>query len=200
MSELQYFKSQPLRLSAKWLLQSGLVMLLPNGYDGAGPEHSSCRLERYLQLCDSKEEGTDGDSVNMSVVHPTTPAQYYHLLRRQVNPASLRSISSMIPAFSICLLDGSQLQKAPHSCFTKASSSFACEFHAIKLEEELCCYLMTSCACHMTSHDRLQYPVCRIWDQERPSSRFWETLLPTRMSECVFLTRVLLCCSARCFL
>ncbi|XP_069483890.1 2-oxoadipate dehydrogenase complex component E1 [Ambystoma mexicanum] len=69
---------------AKWLLQSGLTILLPHGYDGAGPEHSSCRIERFLQLCDSAEEGVDGDNVNMSIVHPTTPAQYFHLLRRQM--------------------------------------------------------------------------------------------------------------------
>ena len=70
--------------SAKWLLQSGLVVLLPHGYDGAGPEHSSCRLERFLQLTDSQVDGSDGDAVNMHVVHPTTPAQYFHLIRRQV--------------------------------------------------------------------------------------------------------------------
>uniref|UniRef100_A0AAY4BQT1 2-oxoadipate dehydrogenase complex component E1 n=1 Tax=Denticeps clupeoides TaxID=299321 RepID=A0AAY4BQT1_9TELE len=69
---------------AKWLLQSGMVILLPHGYDGAGPEHSSCRIERFLQTCDSKEEGVDGDTVNMFVVNPTTPAQYFHLLRRQM--------------------------------------------------------------------------------------------------------------------
>ncbi|XP_077194045.1 2-oxoadipate dehydrogenase complex component E1 isoform X1 [Paroedura picta] len=69
---------------AKWLLQSGIVILLPHGYDGGGPEHSSCRIERFLQMCDSSEEGVDGDHVNMSVVHPTTPAQYFHLLRRQM--------------------------------------------------------------------------------------------------------------------
>uniref|UniRef100_A0A8C5PJY7 2-oxoadipate dehydrogenase complex component E1 n=1 Tax=Leptobrachium leishanense TaxID=445787 RepID=A0A8C5PJY7_9ANUR len=69
---------------AKWLLQSGIVILLPHGYDGAGPEHSSCRIERFLQLCDGTEEGVDGDTVNMSIVHPTTPAQYFHLLRRQM--------------------------------------------------------------------------------------------------------------------
>ncbi|CAM2098654.1 unnamed protein product [Caretta caretta] len=69
---------------AKWLLQSGIVILLPHGYDGAGPEHSSCRMERFLQMCDSAEEGVDGDNVNMSIVHPTTPAQYFHLLRRQM--------------------------------------------------------------------------------------------------------------------
>ncbi|KAJ7329520.1 hypothetical protein JRQ81_015694 [Phrynocephalus forsythii] len=69
---------------AKWLLQSGIVILLPHGYDGAGPEHSSCRVERFLQMCNSSEEGVDGDHVNMFVVHPTTPAQYFHLLRRQM--------------------------------------------------------------------------------------------------------------------
>ncbi|XP_075998317.1 2-oxoadipate dehydrogenase complex component E1 [Genypterus blacodes] len=69
---------------AKWLLQCGMVILLPHGYDGAGPEHSSCRMERFLQMCDSKEEGVDDDSVNMSVVNPTNPAQYFHLLRRQM--------------------------------------------------------------------------------------------------------------------
>ena len=77
--------SSPALLPAKWLLQSGLVMLLPHGYDGVGPEHSSCRIERFLQLCNSSESGTDGDCVNMHVTHPTTPAQYYHLLRRQVS-------------------------------------------------------------------------------------------------------------------
>ncbi|XP_067943733.1 2-oxoadipate dehydrogenase complex component E1-like [Watersipora subatra] len=69
---------------AKWLKQSGLVMLLPTGMDGAGPEHSSCRLERFLQLTDSAESQVDGDSVNMAVAYPTTPAQYFHLLRRQM--------------------------------------------------------------------------------------------------------------------
>uniref|UniRef100_A0A8C2Z086 2-oxoadipate dehydrogenase complex component E1 n=1 Tax=Cyclopterus lumpus TaxID=8103 RepID=A0A8C2Z086_CYCLU len=69
---------------AKWLLQCGMVILLPHGYDGAGPEHSSCRMERFLQMCDSKEEGVDSDCVNMAVVNPTTSAQYFHLLRRQM--------------------------------------------------------------------------------------------------------------------
>ncbi|XP_028018726.2 2-oxoadipate dehydrogenase complex component E1 isoform X2 [Balaenoptera acutorostrata] len=69
---------------AKWLLQSGIVVLLPHGYDGAGPEHSSCRIERFLQMCDSVEEGVDGDTVNMCMAHPSTPAQYFHLLRRQM--------------------------------------------------------------------------------------------------------------------
>ena len=69
---------------AKWMLSSGLTLLLPHGYDGAGPEHSSCRMERFLQLTDSKEDKPDGDDVNMHVVNPTNPAQYFHLLRRQM--------------------------------------------------------------------------------------------------------------------
>jgi len=71
---------------SKWGLQSGLVMLLPHGMDGAGPEHSSSRLERWLQMTDSRESGklVDGDGVNWHVVNPTSGAQYFHLLRRQM--------------------------------------------------------------------------------------------------------------------
>ncbi|KAG5879110.1 hypothetical protein JTB14_031658 [Gonioctena quinquepunctata] len=69
---------------AKWIWQSGLTVLLPHGYDGAGPEHCSSRLERFLQMIDSKEDRPDGDNINMQVCQPSTPAQYFHLLRRQM--------------------------------------------------------------------------------------------------------------------
>ncbi|KAL7635748.1 UNVERIFIED_CONTAM: hypothetical protein RMT77_013565 [Armadillidium vulgare] len=68
----------------KWLLQSGLTVILPHGYDGAGPEHSSCRMERFLQMSNSSETRPDSERVNWNIVFPTTAAQIFHALRRQM--------------------------------------------------------------------------------------------------------------------
>ncbi|HEY5440741.1 MAG TPA: 2-oxoglutarate dehydrogenase E1 component [Gemmatimonadaceae bacterium] len=73
---------------AKWGQWSGLVLLLPHGYEGSGPEHSSARLERFLQLC---AEG------NMCVAYPSTPAQYFHIIRRQALRSERRPLVLMQP-------------------------------------------------------------------------------------------------------
>ncbi|WP_160123141.1 2-oxoglutarate dehydrogenase E1 component [Rhodovarius lipocyclicus] len=72
----------------KWLRMSGLVMLLPHGYEGQGPEHSSARLERYLQLCAER---------NMRVCNFTTPANYFHALRRQLKANYRKPLIVMSP-------------------------------------------------------------------------------------------------------
>jgi len=73
---------------SKWQRLSGLTLLLPHGWEGLGPEHSSARLERFLQLCAED---------NMQVCNLTTPAQYFHLLRRQVKEAYRKPLVLMTP-------------------------------------------------------------------------------------------------------
>ncbi|HXV73650.1 MAG TPA: 2-oxoglutarate dehydrogenase E1 component, partial [Sphingomonadales bacterium] len=72
----------------KWLRSSGLVLLLPHGYEGQGPEHSSARLERFLQLC---------ADYNLQVANVTTPANYFHALRRQMHRRFRKPLVVMTP-------------------------------------------------------------------------------------------------------
>jgi 2-oxoglutarate dehydrogenase E1 component len=72
----------------KWQSLSGIVLLLPHGFEGQGPEHSSARLERFLTLCAED---------NIQVVYPTTPAQYFHVLRRQVHRRWRKPLVVMTP-------------------------------------------------------------------------------------------------------
>jgi 2-oxoglutarate dehydrogenase E1 component len=78
---------------AKWLQRSGLVVSLPHGYDGQGPEHSSGRMERWLQLCNEEPRtfpspdklDRQHQDCNMQIACMTSPANLFHILRRQMN-------------------------------------------------------------------------------------------------------------------
>ena len=94
---------------AKWAQDSGLVLLLPHGYEGQGPEHSSARLERFLQLC---AEG------NLRVAYPSTPAQYFHILRRQAFSPVRRPLVLMQPKSLLRLAQAaSRLDDLAHATF-----------------------------------------------------------------------------------
>ena len=98
---------------AKWLRMSGVVLLLPHGYEGQGPEHSSARLERYLQLC-----GED----NWQVCNLTSAANYFHLLRRQVRRNFRKPLILMTPK---------SMLRAPEMMSTLADMGPGTSFHRV---------------------------------------------------------------------
>jgi 2-oxoglutarate dehydrogenase E1 component len=96
---------------AKWQRFCGLVLLLPHGYEGAGPEHSSARLERFLQLCAEN---------NMQVCVPSTPAQIFHMLRRQMRQSFRKPLIVMMPKSLLRdQLSVSKLEDLAHGYFAR---------------------------------------------------------------------------------
>ena len=121
---------------AKWLRMNGLVLLLPHGYEGQGPEHSSARLERYLQLCAED---------NMQVCYPSTPANYFHMLRRQLKRDFRKPLVVMTPSrysgIKNVFLILTSLQMAVHStayCLKMVKTSIQILFHALFYAQERC--------------------------------------------------------------
>ncbi len=106
---------------SKWLRMSGLVLLLPHGYEGAGPEHSSARLERFLQLCAED---------NMQVCNLTTPANYYHALRRQMRRNFRKPLIVMTPK---------SLLRHKLCVSTLADFGPVTTFHRLMYDNELLC-------------------------------------------------------------
>ncbi|EEY57954.1 2-oxoglutarate dehydrogenase E1 component, putative [Phytophthora infestans T30-4] len=119
---------------SKWMRQSGLMLLLPHGNDGAGPDHSSGRVERFLQLVDTpaltprssvKESETEPvwkqyqHDTNMIVVNVTTPANFFHLLRRQQHRSFRKPVIIMGPKMLLRLADATSplSEMGPHTAF-----------------------------------------------------------------------------------
>jgi len=106
----------------KWLRKSGITLLLPHGYEGMGPEHSSARLERFLQMCDQDLDNvppmdisvrTQIQKSNWQIVNCTTPANYFHVLRRQIH----REFRKPLVIFTPKSLLRHRLAKSPQVAF-----------------------------------------------------------------------------------
>jgi 2-oxoglutarate dehydrogenase E1 component len=115
----------------KWSEPSRLVLLLPHGYEGQGPEHSSARLERFLQLAGEQ---------NIRVANPTTPAQYFHLLRRQARLADQRPLVVMTPKSLLRHpLALSPLDELSDGCFRQVLEDPAAPGHREEIERLVLC-------------------------------------------------------------
>ncbi len=115
----------------KWQLPNSLVLLLPHGYEGQGPEHSSARLERFLILC--AEE-------NIQVCYPSTPAQYFHVLRRQMKNAVQKPLILMTPKSLLRLPEA----KSPKEEFTSGSFREIIDDDSINKKDNVRKVLLTS--------------------------------------------------------
>ena len=115
----------------KWQLPNSLVLLLPHGYEGQGPEHSSARLERFLILCAEN---------NMQVCNVTTPAQYFHLLRRQIKSAMKIPLVIMTPKSLLRHPDAKSLKKD----FLKGKFDEVIDDSSIKNKKSVSRILLTS--------------------------------------------------------
>jgi 2-oxoglutarate decarboxylase len=115
----------------KWHLPNSLVLLLPHGYEGQGPEHSSARLERFLILC--AEE-------NIQVCYPSTPAQYFHVLRRQIKNAVQKPLILMTPKSLLRLPEA----KSPREDFIKGAFREIIDDESIDGKDNIRKVLLTS--------------------------------------------------------
>ena len=142
----------------KWLQRSGLVMSLPHGYDGQGPEHSSGRMERYLQLCNEdprifpapdKLERQHQDC-NMQIAYMTTPSNLFHILRRQMNRQFRKRKLKRFPVRTTCHV----LTSLPSS-------------------DSLLLQITASSSTRTISHIRLHRRLSFSMDHPGPSPRVW---------------------------
>lgn len=196
----------------KWMQCSGLTMLLPHGYDGMGPEHSSCRLERFLQLTDSSEVRPDGEDVNFQVANPTTSAQYFHLLRRQVLRKWRKPLVIVAPKIMIRMSEAasSLMDMAPATTFKPVIGDTSVDplrvervllvsgkhFHALDNQrrqlgrkdvaivrlEELCPFPV-----HQLNQELNRFPKAKhfIWSQEEPRNMGAWTFVKPRIENMV---------------
>lgn len=115
----------------KWKVHNSLVMLLPHGFEGQGPEHSSARLERFLTLCAED---------NIQVCNPTTPAQYFHVLRRQIKHSTQKPLVIMTPKSLLRLPDA----KSPKEDFVNGKFHEILDDNFIKNKSRIDRIILTS--------------------------------------------------------